>query len=52
MTKILVDKRADIHSPDNSKSTPVHYAACNRDVEVLKLMIEKGADVNAKNKNN
>ena len=42
---------SSINSKDEKGMTQLHYAAENGDFEKAKLLIEKGADVNAKIKN-
>ena len=43
-----MERGADINAFDYNKWTPLHWAArYNNNVDVLKLLIEKGADVNS-----
>lgn len=36
----------DPHSPDGAGITPLNYAAASGNVEIIRLMVENGADVN------
>lgn len=49
--KSLIDQGADLESRDLAKNTPLHIACMVGDLEIAKLLIEKGADVNAINDN-
>ena len=51
MARLLIKYRADVNAVDNSGMTPL-MQACNLDARsVVKHLIEKGADVNARSKN-
>lgn len=45
--KLLLDHKADVNVLDNSKSTPLHYAASMGNLEIIVLLLDYGADVNA-----
>ena len=46
--KALIENGAGVNTLDSRKYTPLHYAAqCNTNPEVLNVLIEKGADINA-----
>ncbi|KAI9888491.1 MAG: hypothetical protein M1814_006882 [Vezdaea aestivalis] len=48
ITKLLLDKGADIEAKDNYERTALHLAAENGHEAVVKLLLEKGADAEAK----
>ncbi|MCL2284176.1 MAG: ankyrin repeat domain-containing protein [Fibromonadales bacterium] len=49
--RYFVEKKGiNINVKNNTDWTPSHFAQCNSNVEVLKYLISKGADVNAKTK--
>ena len=50
MSKLLIEKGADVNGKNKHGKTPLHYAAGNGNAAVAELLIEKGADVNAKDK--
>jgi len=41
---------ANIHATDNDGSTPLHFAAEYGNLEVVKLLLKRGADKNLKDK--
>jgi tRNA A-37 threonylcarbamoyl transferase component Bud32 len=45
--KSLLDRGVNPNAKDASGSTLIHYAVTNNQVKIAKLLIEKGADVNA-----
>ena len=45
----LIDGGADVNERDETQSTPLMWATIKRNVEVVRKLLEKGADVNAKN---
>jgi ankyrin repeat protein len=47
---MLIRKGANINATRDDGWTPLHEAAKEGDVEMVKLLIERGADVNAKTK--
>jgi len=48
--KLLISNGADIHSPtDKYGDAPLHRATNSTFIELIKLLIEKGADINAQN---
>ncbi len=42
---LLVSNGADINSGNDSGSTPLIYATKNGDFEIVKLLLESGADI-------
>src|SRR5215831_6841422 len=48
IVKLLLEKGANLKAPDRVGFTPLHRAAFNGDAETLKLLIARGADVNAR----
>jgi len=50
MAEFLIDDGSDVNAQDQTQGTPLHYAVYfSGDVEIVKLLIAKGADINAKN---
>ena len=49
MAKILVEAKAKVNVADSKGNTPLMIASANDDTEMVTLLIDKGADVNAKN---
>ena len=49
MVAFLLDKGADINGATDSKSTPLHAAAWKGNLAIAKLLIARGANLNAKN---
>ena len=52
LVKVYIEKGANVHStksPDFRKSTPLHYAVRQGNLEIIKLLLEKNADVNIEN---
>ena len=47
-TSILVKQGADVHAVDAQKRTPLVCAAMNRQVDVARVLLGEGADVNAR----
>lgn len=46
--KSMLDENADlVNARDDRRLTPLHIAVRNRDERMVKLLIERGADVNA-----
>lgn len=43
----LLQKGANVTTPNNEKRAPVHIAACNGHIGVIELLFEKGADLMA-----
>lgn len=49
VVKYLLEQGSSIYAEDNFGAwRPVHYAAMNKDVEVIKLLVSVGADTNAR----
>jgi ankyrin repeat protein len=48
IAELLIDNGADVNAQDSIKSTPLHYAALNGEMEIVELLLTKGVDVNAK----
>lgn len=52
LVKVYIEKGANVHStnsPDFQASTPLHYAVRQGNLEIIKLLLEKNADVNIEN---
>jgi ankyrin repeat protein len=47
---LLIDSGADIASVDKFGTTPLHATAIVNDLELAKVLVKKGADLNAKTK--
>jgi ankyrin repeat protein len=47
IVKYLIDHHANIMGRGESDLTPLHYAAGTGDEEVVKVLLDKGADINA-----
>ncbi|KAI4519021.1 ankyrin, partial [Schizophyllum commune Loenen D] len=48
LARVLLDAGANIDSRTNSGSTPLHYAAQGRHLDVVRELINRGADVHAR----
>lgn len=49
MARILIDElKADVNEQDEIGSTPMIWAALNRQISMIAFLAEKGADINAK----
>lgn len=48
MVELLIENDADVNSKDHNGYTPLHEAAGAGDIDVTKILITNGADVNAK----
>ena len=46
----IINKGANIHVKDDDNNTPLHWAAENGHINIVKFLILKGANKNAKNK--
>jgi len=40
-----------VHARDDSKSTPLHYAAWKGEAEIIEVLLDAGADIQAHNEN-
>jgi ankyrin repeat protein len=49
VAKLLIEKGANVAGKDRAGNTALHIAAQLGDIDMVKLLISKGADVNAKN---
>lgn len=49
LTRLLLEKGADITATDTLGRTPLYLASCLGQKRVVELLIEKGADINATN---
>ncbi len=50
IAKLLIEKNADTHAVSrSSKTTPLMYAMRSNDIELIRLLLNKGADINEKN---
>ena len=48
IVRVLLEYDADVAAQDNTRSTPLHFAACSGSPEAVQLLIEHGADVAAR----
>jgi len=46
--RLAINFGADVKAKDNDGWTPLHFASKEDNIEIAKLLIEKGADVGAK----
>jgi len=46
----LIDKGAQMEAKDSNGNTPLHFAAANGHLEIVRLLCDHGADVEARNK--
>jgi ankyrin repeat protein len=51
MVELLISKGADIATKDTSSKTPLHIIARTDNLEIARMLIEAGADVNAHDSN-
>lgn len=47
IVKLLLDRSVNMEAKDGAGWTPLNHAASNSDVEIVKLLIEHGADLNS-----
>ncbi len=52
IVKMLIAAGANIDVHDDQKRNPLHYAAINTSQELATLLLEKGADINQRDKSN
>ena len=50
--RFLLDKGSDINAQDAEGNTPLHYAFAHDNAEIVKVLIENGADIQIKNERN
>ena len=48
MMRMLIEKRADINQANKNKLTALHIAAMKELPECIDILVEGGADINAK----
>ncbi|MDR1236387.1 MAG: ankyrin repeat domain-containing protein [Holosporaceae bacterium] len=48
----LIDRGANLNKPDKHKDTPFHYAAQSGNLEIVRLLADKGADPTLRNDKN
>lgn len=48
IAKKLIDLGADVNEPDNDGKTPLMYASDNCNLDLIDLLIKKGANIEAK----
>ena len=49
MSKLLLKANVSVNSVDNGGNTPLHLAAREGYIEIVKLLLEANADIKAKN---
>lgn len=47
IVELLLDHRAGVNLPDDSRWTALHFAAAKGDLEMVRLLVARGADINA-----
>jgi ankyrin repeat protein len=50
MTKMLINKGANIFIKDNTGMEVLHYASLLNKIDNVKVLVEAGADINSKTK--
>ena len=45
--KLLYNKGANLNKKDEDNKTPLHFAACSGNPEIVNFLIDNGADVKA-----
>ena len=50
ISKLLLDKGADLHAKDKHGWSILHYAVCYGNEEILEYLLNRGADIHAKEK--
>jgi ankyrin repeat protein len=50
MVRLLIEKGADLNTPNKNGETPLYAVADNGHTDIVKLLVEKGADLNTPNK--
>lgn len=46
IARLLIEKGADLNSLTSNGIAPLHYAVLHQNIEMIKLLLEKGCDVN------
>jgi ankyrin domain protein len=49
IAKLLIDSGADVNAPDRDGGVPLHRAAYNGNLEIVRYLVEHGAEVNPRN---
>ena len=49
VARLLVERGADVNIPDKNHETPLHLASFHLDLELVQLLLDHGANVNAEN---
>jgi ankyrin repeat protein len=48
MVRNMLQQQADVDARDNNQRTPGHWCAFKGHLEVIKMLVEFGADINAR----
>ena len=47
MVNRILDAKISVHSRDSKGVTPLHVAVAHKHLEIVELLLDKGADVNS-----